>query len=197
MARRPDIQSGPARLAALVRSSVPPMHPAGLPFVGASLAVAALGRRKRWLRNTGLTAAAANAAFFRHPPRVPPTRPGLVVAPADGLDLPHRGGGASGRTRPARNAVAARQHLLVDLGRARAARPDRAARWSPSTTDPESSTRPNWRRASEDNERNSVVIRTADGRRGDRRADRRPGGPPHRVRRRRWATNCRSARRTA
>ena len=61
------------------------MHPAGLPFVGASLAVAALGHRKRWLRNTGLTAAAANAAFFRHPPRVPPTRPGLVIAPADGL----------------------------------------------------------------------------------------------------------------
>ena len=24
-------------------------------------------------------------AFFRHPPRVPPTRPGAVVAPADGL----------------------------------------------------------------------------------------------------------------
>ena len=32
----------------------------------------------------GLTAAAACARFFRHPPRVPPTRPGLVVAPADG-----------------------------------------------------------------------------------------------------------------
>src|SRR6476469_454403 len=85
MARRPDIQSGPARLAALVRSSIPPMHPAGLPFVGVSLAVAALGHRNRCLRRTGLTVAAANAAFFRHPPRVPPTRPGLVVAPADGL----------------------------------------------------------------------------------------------------------------
>ncbi len=61
------------------------MHPAGLPFVGASLAVAALGYRNRWLRRAGLASAAANAAFFRHPPRVPPTRPGLVVAPADGL----------------------------------------------------------------------------------------------------------------
>lgn len=61
------------------------MHPAGLPFVGASLAVAAAGRRNRWLRNAGLLAAGANAAFFRHPPRVPPTRPGVVVAPADGL----------------------------------------------------------------------------------------------------------------
>ena len=61
------------------------MHPAGLPFVGAGLAVAAAGRRNRWLRRAGLPAAGANAAFFRHPPRVPPTRPGVVVAPADGL----------------------------------------------------------------------------------------------------------------
>ncbi|MCV7334371.1 MULTISPECIES: phosphatidylserine decarboxylase [Mycolicibacterium] len=85
MARRPDLQSGPERLVALVRSSVPPMHSAGLPFVGASLAVAALGRKNRWVRRAGLLAAGANAAFFRHPPRVAPTRPGVVVAPADGL----------------------------------------------------------------------------------------------------------------
>jgi phosphatidylserine decarboxylase len=61
------------------------MHPEGLPFVGVSLAVAAAGRRNKWLRRAGLALAAANAAFFRHPPRVPPTRPGLIVAPADGL----------------------------------------------------------------------------------------------------------------
>lgn len=90
MARRPRSAddtntSGPQRLAALVRSSIPPMHPAGLPFVSVSLAVAALGRRNRWLRRAGLAAAGANAAFFRHPPRTPPSRPGVVVAPADGL----------------------------------------------------------------------------------------------------------------
>ena len=85
MARRPDLQSGPERLAALVRSSIPPMHSAGIPFVGAGLAAAALGRRHRWVRRAGLLAAGANAAFFRHPNRVPPTRPGVVVAPADGL----------------------------------------------------------------------------------------------------------------
>jgi phosphatidylserine decarboxylase len=61
------------------------MHPEGLPFVGVSLAVAAAGRRNKWLRRAGLVSAVANAAFFRHPPRVPPTRPGLIVAPADGL----------------------------------------------------------------------------------------------------------------
>jgi phosphatidylserine decarboxylase len=85
MARRPDLKTGPARLVALVRSAVPPMHPEGLPFVGVSLAIAAAGHRNKWLRRAGLASAVAHAAFFRHPPRVPPTRPGLVVAPADGL----------------------------------------------------------------------------------------------------------------
>ena len=85
MARRPDLRSGPQRLAALVRASVPPVHPAGLPFVGASLALAVLGRNHRWSRRAGLLAAVINAAFFRHPPRVAPARPGVVVAPADGL----------------------------------------------------------------------------------------------------------------
>lgn len=87
MARRPDAgtQSGPQRLAALVRSAVPPIHPAGFPFIAAGVALAALGRRHPWLRRAGVAAAGANAAFFRHPPRTPPSRPGLVVSPADGL----------------------------------------------------------------------------------------------------------------
>jgi phosphatidylserine decarboxylase len=79
------MKSGPQRLLALVRSSVPPIHPAGLPFISAGLAVAAAGRKNRWVRRAGLAAAGANAAFFRHPPRTPPSRPGVVVAPADGL----------------------------------------------------------------------------------------------------------------
>lgn len=61
------MKSGPQRLVALVRSSVPPVHPAGLPFISAGLAVAAVGRKNRWLRRAGLAAAAANAGFFRHP----------------------------------------------------------------------------------------------------------------------------------
>lgn len=88
VARRPRTSEtsslDPAHIAQLIRSQIPPMHPAGLPFVGAGLLAAALGRRRRWAWTTGLAAAAANAAFFRHPPRVPPTRPGVVVAPADG-----------------------------------------------------------------------------------------------------------------
>jgi phosphatidylserine decarboxylase len=77
-------QSELSRLVDLVESTVPPVHPAGLPFIAGGLGLAVVGRRNRWVRAAGLTAAGACAAFFRHPPRVPPTRPGLVVAPADG-----------------------------------------------------------------------------------------------------------------
>jgi phosphatidylserine decarboxylase len=68
----------------LVRSTIPPIHPAGIPFISAGIAVAAAGHRYRWLRRSGLLAAGACAGFFRHPSRVPPDHPGAVVAPADG-----------------------------------------------------------------------------------------------------------------
>jgi len=67
-----------------VRSTIPPVHPAGRPFIAAGLVVALGGRNHRWLRRAGLLAAGACAGFFRHPPRVPPTRTGAIVAPADG-----------------------------------------------------------------------------------------------------------------
>ncbi|HME14211.1 MAG TPA: phosphatidylserine decarboxylase [Mycobacterium sp.] len=90
MARRPrstgeNQTSGPQRLLSLLRTTVPPVHPAGLPFIAGGLGVAVAGRRYRWLRRAGLLTAGACAGFFRHPPRVPPNRPGVVVAPADGL----------------------------------------------------------------------------------------------------------------
>jgi phosphatidylserine decarboxylase len=69
----------------LVRSTIPPIHPAGRPFIATGLAVAVVGRDHRWLRRAGLLAAGACAGFFRHPPRVPPSRPGAVAAPADGI----------------------------------------------------------------------------------------------------------------
>ncbi|ORW48248.1 phosphatidylserine decarboxylase [Mycobacterium parmense] len=67
-----------------MRSSVPPIHRAGRPFVAAGLGLAVVGRNHRWIRRSGLLAAGACAAFFRHPSRVPPDRAGAVVAPADG-----------------------------------------------------------------------------------------------------------------
>ncbi|GAB4589561.1 phosphatidylserine decarboxylase [Nocardia sp. IFM 10818] len=89
MARRPTPPGTPeatglAHVADLVRTAIPPLHPAGLPFVAAPLAVAVVGVRHKWIRRAGLFAAAACAAFFRHPHRVPPNRPGVVVSPADG-----------------------------------------------------------------------------------------------------------------
>ncbi|KRD05571.1 phosphatidylserine decarboxylase [Mycobacterium sp. Root265] len=85
-ARSPDDDRSEAqRFIELVRSTVPPVHQAGLPFIAGGLGLAAAGRNRRWLRNAGLGAASFSALFFRHPPRVPPSRPGVVVAPADGL----------------------------------------------------------------------------------------------------------------
>ncbi|MFE5876101.1 phosphatidylserine decarboxylase [Rhodococcus sp. NPDC056506] len=89
MARRPTPPGTPqptgiGHLVDLVRHAIPPLHPAGLPFVLAPLGVAALGRNRKWVRRAGLTTAAACATFFRHPHRVPPNRIGVVVAPADG-----------------------------------------------------------------------------------------------------------------
>ncbi|WHU50065.1 phosphatidylserine decarboxylase [Gordonia sp. L191] len=88
MARRPreDAPDGlsPAHLVTLARETVPPVHPAGLPFVAAASAVAVLGRRHRWIRTPAVLTAGACAAFFRHPARVAPTDPFAVAAPADG-----------------------------------------------------------------------------------------------------------------
>jgi phosphatidylserine decarboxylase len=162
MARRPDLKTGPARLAALVRTTIPPMHRAGLPFVGASLALAALGRNNRWLRRAGLTSAAANAAFFRHPPRVPPTRPGLVVAPADGLICL-----IEEATPPAELGLPPtplpRISIFLSIFDAHVQRAPIAGEVVAVNHRPGLFHSAELEAASEDNERNSVVIRTPDG----------------------------------
>ena len=162
MARRPDLQSGPARFVALVRSTIPPMHPAGLPFVGASLAVAAVGRRNRWLRGAGLAAAAANAAFFRHPPRVAPTRPGVIVAPADGLVCL-----IEEATPPAELGLAAtplpRISIFLSVLDAHVQRAPIGGEVVAVVHRPGKFVSAELEAASKDNERNSVVIRTPDG----------------------------------
>jgi phosphatidylserine decarboxylase len=162
MARRPDLKSGPARFVALVRSSIPPMHPAGLPFVGASLAVAAVGHRNRWLRRAGLASAAANAAFFRHPPRVPPTRPGVVVAPADGLICL-----VDETTPPSELGLPAtplpRISIFLSVLDAHVQRAPIGGEVVAVAHRPGLFGSADLAAASEDNERNSVVIRTPDG----------------------------------
>lgn len=66
----------------LARGMLPPMHPAGRPFViGVAAASLLLPRPARRL---GLLLTATIAWFFREPKRVTPTRAGIAVAPADG-----------------------------------------------------------------------------------------------------------------
>lgn len=75
----------PRHLTALVRSTVPPMHRAGRPFVlGSAVATLLLRATSRRAGVIGAIATAAVAWFFREPHRVPPGRPGVAVAPADG-----------------------------------------------------------------------------------------------------------------
>ncbi|GAB08378.1 phosphatidylserine decarboxylase proenzyme, partial [Gordonia araii NBRC 100433] len=89
MARRPHSPDHPpstglAHLGDLAKQTIPPLHPAGIPFVAAPAAVALLGRRRKWISRPAWALSAACAAFFRHPSRVPPAQPGVVVAAADG-----------------------------------------------------------------------------------------------------------------
>jgi phosphatidylserine decarboxylase len=138
------------------------MHPAGLPFVGTSLAVALLGRRSRVLRRAGLASAAANAAFFRHPPRTPPTRPGLVVAPADGLvcliqeEVPPAELGMPATPLP-------RVSIFLSLLDAHVQRAPIGGEVVNVVHRPGQFVSAELAAASEDNERNSVVIRTPGG----------------------------------
>jgi phosphatidylserine decarboxylase len=68
-----------------IRGQIPPIHPEGYPFIGAfafvSLVLFLLWSPLGWV-GVGLTAWCA--LFFRDPVRVTPVREGIVVAPADG-----------------------------------------------------------------------------------------------------------------
>lgn len=167
MARRPrteddNLKSGPERLLTLVRSAVPPVHPAGFPFIAAGLAVAGLGRHNRWLRRVGLAAAGANAAFFRHPDRNPPTRPGVVVSPADGLiclvetAVPPAELGLGALAVP-------RISIFLSLLDAHVQRTPVGGEVLAVEHRPGKFHSADLAAASEDNERNSVLIRTAEG----------------------------------
>jgi phosphatidylserine decarboxylase len=152
-------------LAQLVRDAIPPMHPAGRPIVAAVGAAATTlclvtGRGAF----VGALATAAVAAFFRNPHRVPPARPGIVAAPADGtvalisevvpppeLDLPREPAPRVSvflsvlDVHVQRVPLDGRVHDVVY----------RAGRFLSADLD----------KASEDNERNAVTFETADGRR--------------------------------
>lgn len=69
-----------------IRLVVAKPHPAGRPFIYGGLAVAVLGGLVLggWLFWPGVLFTLFCLYFFRDPERVPPPRPGVVIAPADG-----------------------------------------------------------------------------------------------------------------
>ena len=89
-----DHQPG-SHLIGLIRSTIPPIHPGGRPIVigaaaatlGARFLLRAVGLRRTGnaVGRIGLAATAASATFFRAPVRVRPLADGAVIAPADGV----------------------------------------------------------------------------------------------------------------
>jgi phosphatidylserine decarboxylase len=72
-------------LAATTRLILAPPHPAGRGFVIGGFVLFLVGMLTlRWLGWLGLLFALFCLYFFRDPDRVPPLRPGLLLAPADG-----------------------------------------------------------------------------------------------------------------
>lgn len=80
----PRQQTTVEHLRSLATQTIPPLHRAGIPFVAVPAAVGVLARRRRWISRPAFALAAASAAFFRNPNRVPPTATDVVVAAADG-----------------------------------------------------------------------------------------------------------------
>ena len=72
-------------LAASARLVLAPPHPAGRPFVIAGIVVFLAGLLiAGWIAWVGALFTLFCLYFFRDPERVPPSRPGLLLAPADG-----------------------------------------------------------------------------------------------------------------
>ena len=72
-------------LIASLRLVAAPPHPAGRPFIAAGVVAVVAGLiLAAWLVWVGLLFTLFCLYFFRNPDRVPPSRPGLVLAPADG-----------------------------------------------------------------------------------------------------------------
>jgi len=68
-----------------IRDVLAPPHPAGRPFIMGGLVAILIGiALGAWLIWVGLAFTLFCLYFFRDPERIPPRRPGVLVAPADG-----------------------------------------------------------------------------------------------------------------
>src|SRR3981189_2071190 len=149
-----------------IRAQIPPIHPEGYPFIGgfalASLILFWIWTPLGWI-GTPLTGRVG--LFFLAPRRLPPVRDGIVVSPADGRVsmiaqvLPPAELGLGDRPLPRISIFMSVFNCHVNRSPA-AGRIDRLAYWTGPFFTAELD------KASEDNERNSLVISTPNGRIG-------------------------------
>ena len=149
-----------------IRSQLVPVHPQGYPFIGgfalASLVLFWLWTPLGWL---GTLATAWCAYFFRDPPRVTPVGNGLVIAPADGkisqiaLAVPPRELDLGDTSRP-------RVSIFMSVFNCHVNRSPISGRIDRIAYRPGAFINAELDKASEDNERNSLVISTPQGRIG-------------------------------
>ena len=149
-----------------IRAQIPPIHPEGYPFIGVFAAVSLIlfwiWTPLGWI-GTALTVWCA--LFFRDPVRVTPVRDGIVVSPADGRVsmiaqvLPPAELGLGDRPLP-------RISIFMSVFNCHVNRSPVAGRIDRIAYRPGAFINAELDKASEDNERNSLVISTTNGRIG-------------------------------
>ena len=149
-----------------IRAQIPPIHPEGYPFIGGfalvSLILFWIWTPLGWI-GTALTVWCA--LFFRDPVRVTPVRDGIVVSPADGRVsmiaqvLPPAELGLGDRPLP-------RISVFMSVFNCHVNRSPVAGRIDRIAYRPGTFINAELDKASEDNERNSLVISTPNGRIG-------------------------------
>jgi phosphatidylserine decarboxylase len=149
-----------------IRAQIPPIHPEGYPFIGgfalASLILFWIWTPLGWI---GTLLTVWCALFFRDPVRVTPVREGIVVAPADGRVsmvtqvLPPAELGLGDRPLP-------RISIFMSVFNCHVNRSPVAGRIDRIAYRPGIFINAELDKASEDNERNSLVISTPNGRIG-------------------------------
>jgi phosphatidylserine decarboxylase len=153
-------------IAKSIRGQVPPIHPEGYPFIGgfafASLILFWLWPPLGWI---GTVLTIWCALFFRDPKRVTPLRDGIVVAPADGRvsmvvhALPPAELGLGDRPLP-------RVSIFMSVFNCHVNRSPVAGRIERIAYRPGAFINAELDKASDENERNSLVIVTPNGRIG-------------------------------
>jgi phosphatidylserine decarboxylase len=153
-------------IAQSIRAQIPPIHPEGYMFIGgfalASLILFWIWSPLGWI---GTVLTIWCALFFRDPVRVTPVRDGIVVAPADGRIstitrvLPPAELGLGDRPLP-------RISIFMSVFNCHVNRSPVTGRIERIAYRPGTFINAELDKASEDNERNSLVISTANGRIG-------------------------------